>query len=55
MITLSEAVIGTVASLGTVIESQGWSLDAVMVADARVERPRIMLPVADEYRAVVAR
>jgi low temperature requirement protein LtrA len=32
IITLGEGVIGTVASLGAVIESQGWSLDAVLVA-----------------------
>jgi low temperature requirement protein LtrA len=32
IITLGEGVIGTVASLGAVVESQGWSLDAVLVA-----------------------
>ena len=34
IITLGEGVIGTVASLGAVVESQGWSLDAVLVAVA---------------------
>jgi low temperature requirement protein LtrA len=32
IITLGEGVIGTVASLGAVVESQGWSLDAALVA-----------------------
>jgi low temperature requirement protein LtrA len=32
IITLGEGVIGTVASLGAVVESQGWTLDAVLVA-----------------------
>jgi low temperature requirement protein LtrA len=34
IITLGEGVIGTVASLGAVVESQGWSRDAVLVAIA---------------------
>ena len=34
IITLGEGVIGTVASLGAVVESQGWTLDAVLVAVA---------------------
>jgi low temperature requirement protein LtrA len=34
IITLGETVIGTVASLGAVVESQGWSLDAALVAVA---------------------
>jgi low temperature requirement protein LtrA len=34
IITLGEGVIGTVASLGAVVESQGWSLDAALVAVA---------------------
>jgi low temperature requirement protein LtrA len=34
IITLGEGVIGTVASLGAVVESEGWSLDAVLVAIA---------------------
>ena len=34
IITLGEGVIGTVASLGAVVESQGWALDAVLVAVA---------------------
>jgi low temperature requirement protein LtrA len=34
IITLGEGVIGTVASLGAVVESQGWSRDAVLVAVA---------------------
>jgi low temperature requirement protein LtrA len=34
IITLGEAVIGTVASLGAVVEAQGWSLDAALVAVA---------------------
>jgi low temperature requirement protein LtrA len=34
IITLGEGVIGTVASLGAVVESQGWSVDAVLVAVA---------------------
>jgi low temperature requirement protein LtrA len=34
IITLGEGVIGTVASLGAVVESQGWSGDAVLVAVA---------------------
>ena len=34
IITLGEGVIGTVASLGAVVESQGWSLDASLVAVA---------------------
>jgi low temperature requirement protein LtrA len=32
IITLGEGVIGTVASLGAVVELQGWSLDAALVA-----------------------
>jgi low temperature requirement protein LtrA len=34
IITLGEAVIGTVASLGAVVQLQGWNLDAVLVAVA---------------------
>jgi low temperature requirement protein LtrA len=34
IITLGEGVIGTVASLGAVVESQGWTLDAALVAVA---------------------
>jgi low temperature requirement protein LtrA len=34
IITLGEGVIGTVASLSAVVESQGWSLDAALVAVA---------------------
>ena len=34
IITLGEGVIGTVASLSAVVESQGWSRDAVLVAIA---------------------
>lgn len=34
IITLGEGVIGTVASLGAVVEAQGWSPDAVLVAIA---------------------
>jgi low temperature requirement protein LtrA len=34
IITLGEGVIGTVASLSAVLESQGWSLDAALVAVA---------------------
>jgi low temperature requirement protein LtrA len=34
IITLGETVIGTVASLGAVVQSQGWSLDAVLVVVA---------------------
>jgi low temperature requirement protein LtrA len=34
IITLGEGVIGTVASLGAVVEAQGWSLDAALVAVA---------------------
>jgi low temperature requirement protein LtrA len=34
IITLGEGVIGTVASLGAVVESQGWNLDAALVAVA---------------------
>jgi len=34
IITLGETVIGTVASLGAVIEAQGWSLDAALIAVA---------------------
>ncbi len=34
IITLGEGVIGTVASLSAVVESQGWSRDAVLVAVA---------------------
>ena len=34
IITLGEGVIGTVASLGAVVESQGWTVDAVLVAVA---------------------
>jgi low temperature requirement protein LtrA len=34
IITLGEGVIGTVASLGAVVESQGWTLDAVLIAVA---------------------
>jgi low temperature requirement protein LtrA len=34
IITLGEAVIGTVASLGAVVEAQGWSLDAALIAVA---------------------
>jgi low temperature requirement protein LtrA len=34
IITLGEGVIGTVASLGAVVETQGWSWDAVLVAVA---------------------
>ena len=34
IITLGEGVIGTVASLGAVVESHGWSLDAALVAVA---------------------
>jgi low temperature requirement protein LtrA len=34
IITLGEGVIGTVASLGAVVESQGWSLEAVLVVVA---------------------
>jgi len=34
IITLGEGVIGTVASLGAVVESQGWSWDAALVAVA---------------------
>ncbi|MGH3338795.1 MAG: low temperature requirement protein A, partial [Propionibacteriaceae bacterium] len=34
IITLGEGVIGTVASLGAVVEGQGWSLDAALVAVA---------------------
>jgi len=36
IITLGETVIGTVASLGAVIESQGWNVDAVLVAVAGI-------------------
>jgi low temperature requirement protein LtrA len=36
IITLGEGVIGTVASLGAVVESQGWNLDAVLVAVAGI-------------------
>ena len=36
IITLGETVIGTVASLGAVVESQGWSIDAVLVAVAGI-------------------
>jgi low temperature requirement protein LtrA len=36
IITLGETVIGTVASLGAVIESQGWNIDAVLVAVAGI-------------------
>jgi low temperature requirement protein LtrA len=36
IITLGEGVIGTVASLGAVVESHGWSLDAVLVAVAGI-------------------
>jgi low temperature requirement protein LtrA len=34
IITLGEGVIGTVASLGAVVEAQGWSLDAALIAVA---------------------
>ncbi len=34
IITLGEGVIGTVTSLGAVVEAQGWSLDAALVAVA---------------------
>jgi low temperature requirement protein LtrA len=34
IITLGETVIGTVASLGAVVEAQGWSLDAALIAVA---------------------
>ena len=34
IITLGEGVIGTVASLGAVVESHGWTLDAALVAVA---------------------
>jgi low temperature requirement protein LtrA len=34
IITLGEGVIGTVASLSAVLESQGWSIDAALVAIA---------------------
>jgi low temperature requirement protein LtrA len=34
IITLGEGVIGTVASLSAVVESQGWTLDAALVAVA---------------------
>jgi low temperature requirement protein LtrA len=34
IITLGEGVIGTVASLGAVVESRGWTLDAALVAVA---------------------
>jgi low temperature requirement protein LtrA len=34
IITLGETVIGTVASLGAVVEAHGWSLDAALVAVA---------------------
>jgi low temperature requirement protein LtrA len=34
IITLGEGVLGTVASLNAVVESQGWSLDAALVAVA---------------------
>ncbi|MFC9361237.1 low temperature requirement protein A [Rhodococcus sp. NPDC057014] len=36
IITLGEGVIGTVASLSAVVEHQGWSLDAVLVAVAGI-------------------
>ena len=36
IITLGEGVIGTVASLSAVIERQGWSVDAVLVAVAGI-------------------
>jgi low temperature requirement protein LtrA len=36
IITLGEGVIGTVASLGAVVESQGWNVDAVLVAVAGI-------------------
>jgi low temperature requirement protein LtrA len=34
IVTLGEGVIGTVASLGAVVEAQGWSLDAALIAVA---------------------
>ena len=36
IITLGEGVIGTVASLGAVVGSQGWNVDAVLVAVAGI-------------------
>ena len=36
IITLGEGVIGTVASLGAVVGSQGWNVDAVLVAIAGI-------------------
>ena len=36
IITLGEGVIGTVASLNAVVDSQGWSLDAALVAVAGI-------------------
>jgi low temperature requirement protein LtrA len=36
IITLGEGVIGTVASLGAVVGSQGWNVDAVLVALAGI-------------------
>jgi low temperature requirement protein LtrA len=36
IITLGETVIGTVASLSAVVESEGWSIDAVLVAVAGI-------------------
>ncbi|MDF3303790.1 low temperature requirement protein A [Rhodococcus sp. T2V] len=36
IITLGEGVIGTVASLSAVVEHQGWSLDAILVAVAGI-------------------
>jgi low temperature requirement protein LtrA len=36
IITLGEGVLGTVASLGAVVESQGWNVDAVLVAVAGI-------------------
>jgi low temperature requirement protein LtrA len=36
IITLGEGVLGTVASLGAVVESQGWNIDAVLVAVAGI-------------------
>lgn len=36
IIALGEGVIGTVAAVGAVVESQGWSFDAVMIAAAGI-------------------
>ena len=36
IITLGETVIGTVASLGAVVEAPGWNIDAALVAVAGI-------------------